>query len=263
MGYEMARHLRAAGADVAIFDIKDAQEAADRLNSEGGTHRAIGVGVDVADEDSVRSGFDTVAKEFGAQPRILINNAAYNEIHRIVSTPLEAWRKILDVDLQGPFLAIREFGRRFIEHDLKGGSIINTTSLNSVVSTAGLAAYNSAKAALAMLTKTAALEFAELDVRVNAIAPSLTETPLAEGFFGESPEVPAAFVEQMPLGRVGRPDDIARGVLFLASTLSNWVTSHTLHVDGGAHLMGQPDNWEIMKEPLGLKDPTPADWATN
>jgi 3-oxoacyl-[acyl-carrier protein] reductase len=170
---------------------------------------------------------------------------------------------VLGVIATGTFIGTREFGRHFMEHGLEGGAIVNISTLNHTAPASMLAAYCSAKAAVSQFTNVAALEYASMGVRVNAIAPGLVNTELAAAFLGESPEVPAAFVRNTPLARVGEPEDQARVAVFLASTASAWMTGVTLLVDGGLHLLGVPDNWELFKGPLGRTEPTPADWIAD
>jgi NAD(P)-dependent dehydrogenase (short-subunit alcohol dehydrogenase family) len=261
IGYDIARHLMAAGADVLIFDIDGelAEQAARTLTEESGERRAIPFVGDVADEEKHRDAFDLARAEFGT-PRILVNDAPHNELRPIVRFAVDEWRRIFDVMAMGTFLGTREFGRRYMEEGLSGGAIVNISTLNYLTVTPGLAAYSAAKAAISNFTKTAAMEYAPMNIRVNAICPGLTRTPLAERFFGDAPDVPNAFVERTPMGRVGRTEDQAKVAVFLASEASGWITGLNVHVDGGAHLVGVPDNWEVMKGPLGLEDPTPAEW---
>jgi NAD(P)-dependent dehydrogenase (short-subunit alcohol dehydrogenase family) len=261
IGYDIARHLMAAGADVLIFDIDGelAEQAARELTKESGERRAIPFVGDVADEGAHRQAFDLAIAELG-MPRVLVNNAAENELRPIVRFSADEWRRIVDVIAGGTFLGTREFGRRYMEQGLSGGAIVNTSTLNYITVSGGLAAYGAAKAAVSNFTKSAALEFARMNIRVNAICPGLTRTPLAERFFGDAPDVPNAFVDRTPMGRVGRTEDQARVAVFLASEAAAWITGMNVHVDGGAHLVGVPDSWEVMKGPLGLDDPTPAEW---
>jgi NAD(P)-dependent dehydrogenase (short-subunit alcohol dehydrogenase family) len=263
IGYEIARHLIAAGADVLIFEIdgERADQAARTLTEESGERRAVPFVGDVAEEQAHRDAFDLAKAELGATPRILVNNAPHNELRPIVRLGAEEWRRIFDVMATGAFLGSREFGRRYMEEELSGGAIINLSTLNYLITSQGMAAYCAAKAAISNFTKTAALEYAPMGIRVNAICPGLTRTPLAERFFGGSPEVPEAYVQRTPMGRVGLPEDQAKVAVFLASDAAGWITGLSVHVDGGAHLVGVPDAWAIMKEPLGLEDPTPAEWA--
>ena len=195
-----------------------------------------------------------------APPRILVNNALYNLLSPIVTLPVDEWQRVYDVIARGTFLGTRELGRRFMEQNLTGGAIVNISTLNYSVATTGLAAYCSSKAAVSQFTKAAALEYAALGIRVNAIAPGLIDTPLARRFLGDQPEVAQAFIDRTPMGRIGQTADMAKVVVFLASQAAGWITGVTLNVDGGMHLEGVPDNWEVMKAPLGMHDPTPADW---
>jgi NAD(P)-dependent dehydrogenase (short-subunit alcohol dehydrogenase family) len=250
----------AAGADVLVLEIdKDlAEDAAASLTREQ-PGRAVAFAGDVSSEDDVRSAFDVAVEELGP-PQILVNNALYNLLSPIVGLPVEEWQRVFDVIARGTFIGTREFGRRAMEHGLTGGAIVNISTLNYSVATTGLAAYCSSKAAVSQFTKATALEYAPLGIRVNAIAPGLIDTPLARRFLGGQPEVEQAFIDLCPLGRTGTTADMARIVVFLASQMAGWITGVTLNVDGGMHLMGVPDNWAIMKGPLGMEDPTPTDW---
>jgi len=264
LGYDIARHLMAAGADVLVFDIDGdrAQEAARALAAEQPGRRAVAFAGDVADETDMRAGFDVATEAFGT-PRILVNNALYNLLSPIVRLPVDEWQRVFDVIARGTFIGTRELGRRFMEHRLTGGAIVNISTLNYSVPTRGLAAYCSSKAAVSQFTQVAALEYAPLGVRVNAIAPGLVDTPLARRFLGEEPQVAQAFIDMIPLDRIGWTSDQAKVVVFLASEAAGWITGVTLNVDGGMHLKGVPDNWEVMKGPLGLEDPTPAEWLSS
>ncbi len=262
IGFEIGRQLLDHGADLVIFDINEevAAQAHDSLAAEFPQRTVLTHIGDVAEESDWRACFDRTLERLDV-PRILVNNAPHNDLRRIVSYTVEEWERIFAVISTGTFLGCREFGRRFIEKGLEGpAAVVNISTLNYSVATPGLAAYCAAKASVSQFTKAAAMEFAPLGIRVNAIAPGLTRTPLAERFFGDSPEVPQAFVDHTPMGRVGMPIDQARAAVFLAGEASGWITGITLNVDGGMHTDGVPDNWEIMKGPLGLSDPQPADW---
>jgi glucose 1-dehydrogenase len=261
LGYDTARHLMAAGADVLVFELDGAraEEAARSLNDSQLNRRALAFAGDISREDDVRAAFDLAVEELGV-PRILVNNALYNLLSPIVALPVDEWQRVYDVVARGTFLGTREFGRRAMEHKLAGGAIVNISTLNYSIATTGLSAYCSSKAAVSQFTKAAALEYAQLGIRVNAIAPGLIDTPLARRFLGDQPDVEQAFIDLCPLDRVGTTADMARVVVFLASQASGWITGATLNVDGGMHMMGVPDNWSLMKGPMGMQDPTPADW---
>lgn len=261
IGYDIARHLLAAGADVLIYDInrEGAEQAARSLSDEYPQRRALAFAGDVTDEAQMRAAFDLADRELGT-PQILVNNALYQCADLIVRLPAHEWQRVFDVIVKGAFIGTRELGRRFMEEGRTGGAIVNVSSLNYAVPATALSAYCSAKAALSQFTKVAALEYAPLGIRVNAIAPGLTDTELARAFFGSSPEVPQAYVRNTPLGRVGGTADQATVAMFLASEAAAWITGITLVVDGGLHLLGVPDNWPLFKGPLGRDDPIPADW---
>jgi len=262
IGFEIGRQLLDHGADLVIFDINgEGAEAARAELAATFPARTVLVHVgDVAEEADWRACFDLAKAELGV-PRILVNNALHNELRPIVRYTVEEWERIFAVISRGTFLGCREIGRRHLEDGLEGPSaVINLSTLNYSIATRGLAAYCAAKASVSQFTKAAALEYADLGIRVNAIAPGLVRTPLAERFFGTSPEVPQAFVERTPMRRVGMPIDQARAAVFLAGEASGWITGITLNVDGGMHADGVPDNWDLMKGPLGLTDPDPAEW---
>jgi NAD(P)-dependent dehydrogenase (short-subunit alcohol dehydrogenase family) len=261
LGYDIARHLMCAGADVLVFELDGDRgaEAAHTLCEEVPGRTALAFTGDVSDEDDVRAGFDLATEAFGV-PRIVVNNALYNLLSPIVRLPVDEWQRVFDVVARGTFLGTRELGRRFMENEMSGGAVINISTLNYSVATTGLAAYCSSKAAVSQFTKAAALEYAPLGVRVNAIAPGLIDTPLARRFFGGQPEVGQAFIDLTPMARIGTTEDMSKVAVFLASDAAGWMTGTTLNVDGGMHLMGVPDNWQVMKGPLGLDDPTPDEW---
>jgi NAD(P)-dependent dehydrogenase (short-subunit alcohol dehydrogenase family) len=263
IGYDIASHLMAAGANVLIYEIDAdrAHAAAERLSSKHPSQRALAFAGDVTDEAAVRAAFELATESFGP-PRILVNNALYQYADLIVRVPVREWERVFGVIATGTFVGTREFGRQFMERGLDGGAIVNVSTLNYAAPASMLAAYCSAKAAVSQFTNVAALEYASMGIRVNAIAPGLVNTELSAGFLGESPEVPAAFVRNTPLGRVGETADQAQVAAFLASTAAAWITGVTILVDGGLHLLGVPDNWELFRGPLGRTEPTPADWLT-
>ena len=264
IGFEIGRQLLDHGADLMIFDIngEGAEAARAELSAAFPQRTVLTYEGDVAEEADWRACFDLAKAELGV-PRILVNNALHNELRPIVSYTVEEWERIFAVISRGTFLGCREIGRRFMEDGLDGpAAVVNISTLNYTNATPGLAAYSAAKASVSQFTKAAAMEFAPLGIRVNAIAPGLVRTPLAERFFGDSPEVPEAFVARTPMGRVGMPIDEARAAVFLAGEASGWITGITLNVDGGMHTDGVPDNWELMKGPLGLSDPEPWAWLS-
>jgi 3-oxoacyl-[acyl-carrier protein] reductase len=210
---------------------------ASRLTQEGyDVHVADLTGsppVDVTDEDSVQVFLEDVVERIGA-PDLVVNSAGSSTLGLVTELAVEEWRRVVDVCLTGGFIVLKHAGRLV----RKGGSVVSIASLNARQPGAGLAAYCSAKAGLAMLTEVAALELAPRRVRVNAVSPGLVPTPLTAPAL-DIPGIEDDYLENTPLGRSGAPEEIAEAVLYLARAA--WVTGEVLDVNGGAHLMRYPD----------------------
>ncbi|MCB0896826.1 MAG: SDR family oxidoreductase [Nocardioides sp.] len=189
--------------------------------------------VDVTDEDSVAALLDGVLAEHGRIDTV-VNSAGVSTLGNVVDLAADEWRRVVDVCLTGAFLVLKHAGQRLAE----GGSVISLSSLNARQPGAGLAPYCAAKAGLSMLTQVAALELGPRGIRVNAIAPGLVVTPLTQPAM-EIPGIEDDYLENTPLGRSGRPDEIAAAALYLAT--AEWVTGEVLDINGGAHLMRYPD----------------------
>lgn len=246
IGLAISRELIERGASVLLFDLNDetAQEAAAGLESELGPGKAVGFGGSVTSATDFAAAFDLAEERFG-RVGILANNAGWASMALVADLSEEDWDQCMDVCAKGTFLGIREFARR--AGDEGGGGIVNTSSLNAEAATDGLAHYCAAKAAVSQLTKVAAAELAPSGIRVNAVAPGITRTPMSEGGFlaGRMGE---EFIAHTPMGRFGEPVDIARAVAFLASDDAGWVTGVTLPVDGGGHIRGLQNYWATMQE---------------
>jgi NAD(P)-dependent dehydrogenase (short-subunit alcohol dehydrogenase family) len=245
IGRRIAERLMDAGANVLIFEFDgtQAEQTALELSQAGGGRRAIAYGGSVASAADVAAAYDAATSAFGT-PQLLVNNAGTAAMSLIVDTPEEDWDSVFDVCAKGTFLCTREHARRLLPTGLPG-AIVNISSVNSEFATEGLCHYCSAKAAVSQFTKAAALEFAPAGIRVNAIAPGLTRTPMSEGGFlaGRMGE---EFVAHTPLGRFGETTDIAPVAVFLCSTDSGWITGATLPVDGGGHMRGLFNYWATM-----------------
>jgi 3-oxoacyl-[acyl-carrier protein] reductase len=242
IGRRIAQHLMAEGANVLIFEFNDeqAQQTARELTDAAGGQRAIAHRGSVASAADVAAAYDAAASAFGT-PQILVNNAGTASMSLVVDTTDEDWDVVFDVCAKGTFLCTREHARRLLP-TRQPGAIVNISSINYEFATEGLCHYCAAKAAVSQFTKVAALEFAPANIRVNAIAPGLTRTPMSEGGFlaGRMGE---EFVAHTPLGRFGETEDIALVAAFLCSTESQWITGATLPVDGGGHMRGLFNYW--------------------
>ncbi len=215
------------GGRVLIGDVNEALGV--ELESRLGGERAAFQRLDVTDEASCREAVDRAAGEFGGLNH-LVNCAIRMDPAPLVDLPLASWKLVLDVGLTGMFLMCQAAGRWLIENE-RPGVIVNLSS-NAGVQPYGMSgAYSTVKAGIIMLSKQLGIEWARKGIRVNAVCPGHTETPLTA--YLRDPEIKKGRSEVTPLGRVGQPVDIAHGVLFLLSEESDWITASRLDVDGG------------------------------
>ena len=244
IGAATARLFVAEGANVVIADLQG--DVAEKLAGELGGG-ALAVRCNVAREDEVHNAIELAVTRFGGLD-IVFNNAGFGGIQGpIEQTSVDEYDMTMDVLLKSVFLGTKHAAPHLRARG--GGAIVNTASVCAFEAGVGNQLYTVAKAAVVMMTKTAALEMAEYNVRVNAVCPGYIATPLAAGrprSQHAEEEVEAAIErlrgrvsDQQPLGRTGEPEDIARAVLFLASDDAEWVTGQTLVVDGGL-LAGRP-----------------------
>lgn len=243
IGRATCQVLSQAGAKVLVTDINydAACETAQRIMDSGA--EAIAVAHNVAVEEDWDSVYQSAEDNYGGA-NILVNNAGMGIAGECKDTTLENWRRVLDVTLSGAFIGIRGLINQVIKHQATG-SIINISSASALVG-GNFASYSAAKGGLTTLTKSVAIECCTkgYDIRVNSIHPGGINTSLqaepAPGDTTTQAERDAAFAERcvefaktVPMGRLGEPEDIAKGVLFLASDDSRYMTGSTLVIDGG------------------------------
>ncbi|MCI4352621.1 MAG: SDR family oxidoreductase [Thermoplasmata archaeon] len=234
IGEASAQLLAEAGAAVAIGDVNvpAGEEVAHRIVARGG--RSKFVRLDVAELSQHQAALDSVTKEFGGLD-LLVNNAGIFPFSPALETTPDLWDRVLSINLRGAFFLTT----RAAAHLRRSGegAVVNIASVDAMRPTGGLAHYDASKAALVMLTRSLAVEFAPMHIRVNAIAPGGIETPGAQaalgGASGSSPPAVQSFLSRIPMHRMGKPDEIARVVLFLATQLSSYMTGAVVVTDGG------------------------------
>ena len=227
LGRCIAQSLAAAGAKVACIDIND-ESLADTvaaIRAEGGTAEPIAC--DVTQSDRVGETVDQVVKLWGGL-NILVNNAGITRDNVIVRMKDEQWDAVININLRGTFLFTRAAARPMMK--ARQGRIINIASVSGLMGNPGQVNYSASKAGVIGLTRTVSRELASRNVTVNAVAPGFIATDMTAAL-GE--EILQEVRKQIPLARLGDPQDVADAVLFLASDAASFITGHVLTVDGG------------------------------
>jgi NAD(P)-dependent dehydrogenase (short-subunit alcohol dehydrogenase family) len=235
IGRACAVRLADEGGLVACGDVLDdpARSVADEIVQAGGTAEPFHV--DVTDEPSVSSFYADVSQRFGGV-HVLVNNAGVlmaGDVS-VVETELEIWRRVLDINLTGVFLCCKHGIPRLLEAG--GGSVVNMASISGLIGSAtSQIGYAASKGGVIALTRDVAIEFARKGVRANAVCPGPVETPLVKQIYTDDETWQRRRIH-IPGGRLGRPEEIADVVLFLASDESSFVNGSALVVDGGTSI---------------------------
>jgi 3-oxoacyl-[acyl-carrier protein] reductase len=233
IGAATARRLAKDGYAVAVLDLleEQAKATAEAIVADGG--RALAVGVDVADEQSVADAVARVTAELGA-PTVLVNNAGILRDNLLFKMSVSDWDSVLGVHLRGAFLMTRAVQAHMVE--AKFGRIVNLSS-TSALGNRGQANYSAAKAGMQGFTKTLAIELGKFGVTANAVAPGVIETDMiretAERIGMPLADYLGVAAKDVPVGRVGQPEDIANAVSFFCAEQSGFVSGQVLYVAGG------------------------------
>lgn len=239
LGAATADLLVREGASVVMTDVNadGVLQKANEINSIG-SERAIALEQDVSSEAAWRQTIDATRERFGRLD-ILINNAGIGSIANVEEETYENWRHVHAVDLDSVFLGCK-YGIPLMAES-GGGSIVNVSSISGIIAGHNLAAYNSAKAAVRHLSKSVALHCAHEanNIRCNSVHPVFIDTPILDGLIAGRDRASALekLGRQVPLGRVGKPDEVAYAVLYLASDESRFVTGSEIKIDGGISAM--------------------------
>ncbi|MGG1215647.1 3-oxoacyl-[acyl-carrier-protein] reductase [Micromonospora provocatoris] len=228
IGRAIALKLADEGAKVVVNysgSQAKAEEVVAAIQANGG--EALAVQASVSKTEEVTALMDAAVKTFGSLD-ILVNNAGITRDNLLMRMKEEEWDDVLNTNLKGVFLCTKAVTRQMMKQ--RAGRIINISSIVGVAGNAGQANYVAAKAGVIGLTKTTAKELASRNILVNAIAPGFIETEMTEQL---PEEIKQGMLTQIPLAKLGQPEDIAKAVAFLASDEANYMTGQTLHIDGG------------------------------
>jgi NAD(P)-dependent dehydrogenase (short-subunit alcohol dehydrogenase family) len=219
------------GASVVVADISEqGSQETTRMIKEA-NEQALAVRCDVTQIEEVKNCVGQAIETFGRLDFAFNNAGVEQNLALTADLTLEEWDRVVNIDLRGVFLCLKHEIPLMLKQG--GGAIVNTSSGAGVMGFKESAAYVAAKHGVVGLTKTAALDYAQSNIRINAVAPGIIDTSMIRRFSGNTPEARQAMISQEPVGRMGQPEEIAAAVLWLCSDAASFVTGHTMVIDGG------------------------------
>jgi NAD(P)-dependent dehydrogenase (short-subunit alcohol dehydrogenase family) len=230
IGRAIALGLGHSGASVVVTSRtqKEVDAVAEEIQKSGG--KALAVVTDLTVHEQLENLVNTTIKEFG-KVDILVNNAARSFLRSLMDLREDGWDKVFNTNVKAVWLLSRLVARKMMEQ--KSGRIINITTVGAEKAELGMAVYGCSKAALKMLTRCMAREWAQFGIQVNAVGPGLTRTDFSKPIWS-NPEVAKHVSAAIPMGRLAEPEEIVGSVLFLASDAARFITGHSIYVDGGS-----------------------------
>lgn len=228
IGEIVASYIADAGADIAIFDLTDASAVAEKISAEYGV-RAKAYVCNVTSPESVQKCIDQAAADMGTLD-LLFNNAGICLHKSVLDCEPNDWLKVMDVNLNGVYYVAQTFGRYLVANNKKG-NIVNTASMSATIVNIPQrqASYNASKAAVVHLTKSLAVEWVDLGIRVNSISPGYIRTAITAN---SNPEYQKLWLESIPYKRMGTPEELAGAVIYLLSDASTYTSGSDLIIDG-------------------------------
>ncbi|MXN90960.1 SDR family oxidoreductase [Flavobacterium sp. Sd200] len=229
MGLAAAKAFAAAGATVVLIDILDATTQAEELVAAG--YKAEAFLCDVADETQVKVTIDKIVAKYGRLDFAFNNAGIQSPAQEVADVSNETYERILDINLKGVW--------NFMKYELQqmrkqgSGAIVNNSSLGGLVGVPGRAAYHASKHGILGLTKSAALEYAQQGIRINAVCPGIIVTPMVEDMLANETDAMDILMQQLPIKRLGKAEEVADVVLWLCSSASTYVIGQAISVDGG------------------------------
>jgi NAD(P)-dependent dehydrogenase (short-subunit alcohol dehydrogenase family) len=231
MGLATANAFAEAGAAIVLADFKEEalKAAAQKLVAAG--HKAIAVRCDVSDDVQVAAMVDRTVAEFGRLDAAFNNAGVMARIAPTADSTREDWDRVIGINLRGVWSCMKHELRQMERQG--SGAIVNNASVGALTGNPGIGSYIASKHGVVGLTRTAALEYIKHGIRVNAVNPGLIDTPVARDVVNGDEQAYAEIAKHVPIGRAGRPEEIASAVLWLCSPGASYVVGHALTVDGG------------------------------
>ena len=231
MGLATAKAFAEAGASVVLADVNEAAacSAAEKLVAAG--HKGIAVRCDVADEVQVKAMVGQTVSTFGRLDAAFNNADVQSPAVETANASGEEFDRVNAINLRGVWNCMKYELRQMREQ--RSGAIVNCSSIGGLIGMPGRAIYHASKHGVIGLTKSAALEYASMGIRINAVCPGTIETPMVADMLAKEPDAMKDIVRDQPIGRLGRPEEIASVVLWLCSPGASFVIGHALAVDGG------------------------------
>jgi len=231
LGLATAKAFAESGASVVLADWneKSVRSAAEELTAKG--HKALAIHCDVADDAQVEAMVEQTVATFGRLDAAYNNAGVQNIVAETADAPREDFDRVMAINLRGVWSCMKFELRQMRKQG--SGAIVNCSSLGGLVGIAGRGVYHASKHGLLGLTKSAALEYASRGIRINAVCPGIIDTPMVAGMLTSQAEAMKELMKDVPIGRLGRPEEIAAAVLWLCSPGASFVIGHALVVDGG------------------------------